>query len=129
MSVTAASVDTLYTVVVGDSLSKLAARFYGDATKYPIIAARNNVNPSAILLAGARLIIPAIGNRVEEVQVTDAPRLPIAPSAGPTGGLPAPQGIETIVSTASVWYKDWRYWAAITAGVGILWYFTGRRRT
>ena len=40
---------TRHTVVAGDTLSALAARFYGDASLYPLIAKANGVaNPNAI---------------------------------------------------------------------------------
>jgi LysM repeat protein len=120
-----AAVDTLYTVALGDSLSKLAARFYGDPQKYPVIATKNNVNPNTILMVGQRLIIPAVESPVppsggsaasQEYVVTDA-------------GVPASnQIIETVTTTASVWYKDWRYWAGIAGVVGVLWYFNSGRR-
>ncbi len=40
-----ASTDTIYTVQAGDSLSKIAQTFYGDAKRYPEIAARNAIAP------------------------------------------------------------------------------------
>lgn len=126
------AVNTLYTVAIGDSLSKLAARFYGDASKYPMIAERNSLKAPFTLMINQRLIIPPLTtiapSQVEEVQVTNAARIP-DPSSAPTAGLvPATGGIETITTTASVWYKDWRYWAAIGAGAVILWYITPKLR-
>ena len=116
------AVNTLYTVTIGDSLSKLAAKFYGDAAKYPVIAERNNLQPTSILMIGQRLIIPPAASPVEEVQIQNAQHVPeYSPMTAPTGNLPVNVGIETITSTASVWYKDWRYWAAISAGLIVLW--------
>ncbi len=122
------AVNTLYTVAIGDSLSKLAAKFYGDPAKYPLIAERNSLQPTSILMIGQRLIIPPAQSQVEEVQIQNAARIP-DPTVAPTGGLPqaAGTGIETI-TTASVWYKDWRYWAAIGAGAVVLWYILPKMR-
>ncbi len=121
------AVNTLYTVAIGDSLSKLAAKFYGDPAKYPIIAERNALQPTSILMIGQRLIIPPAPSAVEEVQITAAQRIPEG-TVAPTGGIVPSAGVETVTVTASVWYKDWRYWAAIAAGVGILWYFAPKLR-
>lgn len=117
-----AAVNTLYTVSVGDSLSKLAAKFYGDSALYPKIAERNNLNANSILMIGQRIIIPPLQSEaLEEVQVT-AQRLPVP-------GEPDVQNtIETVTTTASVWYKDWRYWAGIGLGLGVVWYLTKGKR-
>lgn len=112
------AVNTLYTVVPGDSMTKLAMRFYGDPNKYPLIAERNSLQPTAILLIGQRLIIPAATANV--------------PDTLPTGGAPLTESatsagqVETVTTTASVWYKDWRYWAAIGVGAAALYYFARR---
>ncbi len=124
------AVNSLYTVAIGDSLSKIAQRFYGDARQYPLIAERNSIQPTAILMIGQRLIIPPLPSAqstVEEVQVTNASYVPV-PGTAPTGNLPVAQGIETITTTASVWYKDWRYWAAIAGVAAALWMFAPKSR-
>lgn len=109
------AVNTLYTVAVGDSLSKLATRFYGDPAKFALIAERNNLQPTSILMIGQRLIIP--------------PAV-VPQSTAPTGDAQLTvvdgQSIETVTATASVWYKDWRYWVAIGAGTLVLGYFIKR---
>ena len=51
---------TRYAVVAGDTLSALAARFYGDASLYPLIATASGItNPDAIDV-GQSLVIPEI---------------------------------------------------------------------
>ena len=51
---------TRHTVAAGDTLSKLAARFYGDDDLYRLIASASGVtNPNAITV-GQRLVIPEI---------------------------------------------------------------------
>lgn len=132
----APAVDTLYTVAMGDSLSSIAQRFYGDARYATDIAKRNGIEVQDILFIGRRIVLPGLqrtasstgtaSSTVEEVQVT-AQRLPESPG----GSVPVNYGgqvIETVTTTASVWWKDWRYWAAITAGMGVL-YWLSRRRT
>jgi LysM repeat protein len=47
-----------YTVKRGDTLSKIAAKFYGDANRYPEIARANGINNPSRIKVGQRLIIP-----------------------------------------------------------------------
>lgn len=46
-----------YTVAAGDTLSALAARFYGDAALYPMVAAANGIVNPAVINAGQALVI------------------------------------------------------------------------
>lgn len=50
----------VYEVVAGDSLSKIAKRFYGDASKYPRIfeANRDQLKDPNVIQPGQRLRIP-----------------------------------------------------------------------
>ncbi len=86
---------TTYTVKRGDSLSRIAARFYGNARKYPIIQRANNIsNPSRIWI-GQVLVIPPVG---------DSPTTPTTPPppAPPPPTPPRPTPISTpIVPTAT----------------------------
>ncbi len=52
----------MYTVVKGDSLSKIAKEFYGDATKYPVIFEANKpmLKDPDLIYPGQVLRIPAI---------------------------------------------------------------------
>jgi LysM repeat protein len=119
-----AAVDTLYTVALGDSLSKLAQRYYGDPAKFGVIAVRNNVNPQAILMVGQRLIIPAAPPAAGTGEESTAVVAPSSP-----GGTSVQQGIETVTVSASVWWKDWRYWAGIGVALGVGYYLLrGRKR-
>lgn len=121
----AVALNTVYTVVAGDSLSKLAQRFYGDVHAYTRIAERNNLDPQSILLIGQKLVIPAATDPVEEVQVT-AQHLPATLPRG--GALIDPAtGIETVTTTAYVWWKDWRWYAA-GGGVALLLFLLSRHR-
>lgn len=73
------SIITAYTIQRGDTLGRIAQRFYGDARKYPVIQRANNIsNPSRIWI-GQVLIIPAMGNG-------GSPR----PGPGPSPVVPPP---------------------------------------
>jgi nucleoid-associated protein YgaU len=52
--------DQTYTVVTGDSLSKIAKRFYGDANKWPRIheANRDQIKNPDLIHPGQKLRIP-----------------------------------------------------------------------
>lgn len=54
-----------YTTVKGDTLFKIAIRFYGDGNKYPIISQANPVikNPD-IIIPGLNLVIPDLPERL-----------------------------------------------------------------
>lgn len=63
-STSTGSAGTTYTVQSGDSLSKIAKRFYGDGNKWKIIHAANSAkipNPD-LIHPGQELIIPAKEN-------------------------------------------------------------------
>jgi LysM repeat protein len=49
-----------YTVKAGDTLSKIAKEFYGDATKYPIIAEYNGLEDPGLIIIGQVLRIPPL---------------------------------------------------------------------
>ncbi|MEE2035154.1 LysM peptidoglycan-binding domain-containing protein [Rhodococcus chondri] len=51
-----------YTAAHGDTLSKLAQVFYGDATLFPVIAAANHIADPSVIEAGRSLLIPELGN-------------------------------------------------------------------
>ncbi len=65
-----------YTVRRGDTLGKIARRFYGDAGRYPLIVAANRIPDPDRLAVGRRLVIP-------DVAVVDGSTAAPAP-AGPT---------------------------------------------
>ena len=115
--------DTIYSVQLGDTLASIAERWYGDRAMYTELARRNQLPPTHILYAGQQLVIPAI----EAAPAVEGTVLPASP------GNSAPitydnQVIETVTTTASVWWKDWRYLAGIALGVGALWWIASRRK-
>ena len=68
-----------YKVVSGDSLAKIAKQFYGDETKFKLIADANKINSPYALKPGQELVIP-------EVAGTHA--TPKPPKAADTGAAP-----------------------------------------
>jgi S-formylglutathione hydrolase FrmB len=48
---------TRYTVAAGDTLSTLSARFYGDASLYPLIATVNDIADPAVVNPGQALVV------------------------------------------------------------------------
>jgi LysM repeat protein len=75
-----------YGVVTGDTLPKLAERFYGDSTLFPLIAAANGIVNPALITAGQLLAIPeALGGvsiRRRDDQRKHRPLHSAAPRAG-----------------------------------------------
>ena len=49
---------TSYTVQPGDTLGKIARRFYGDASRYPLIVSANRISDPDELAVGQQLVIP-----------------------------------------------------------------------
>lgn len=58
-----------YTVARGDTLGKIAARFYGDASRYALIVAANALANPDNLAVGQKLVIP-------ELEIPKPPDLP-----------------------------------------------------
>jgi nucleoid-associated protein YgaU len=54
----AAAASKTYVVQPGDTLSKIAKHFYGDANDYMKIAGANNISNPDLIKAGQELIIP-----------------------------------------------------------------------
>jgi nucleoid-associated protein YgaU len=55
---TEAPAQRIYTVVSGDTLWAIAARFYGDGSKYPKIASANGIANPDLIMVGQKLTIP-----------------------------------------------------------------------
>lgn len=93
---------TSYTIQRGDTLGRVATRFYGDASKYPIIQRANNISNPSRIWVGQVLIIPPISGvpPVSTPVPTPPPApVPVAPPApapvpvappAPTPVVPAP---------------------------------------
>jgi LysM repeat protein len=74
-----AGVQTSYTIQRGDTLGRIAAKFYGDARKYPIIQRANNISNPSRIWVGQVLVIPSIGN----AQPATLPPTPVMPAPPP----------------------------------------------
>lgn len=117
-----AAVETLYRVSAGDSLSKIAERFYGDAARYPEIARLNNIPPTAVLYIGQAL-------RVAMPATSSTPPVDQTLPSSPGGSAVDPiTQIETVTVSAYVWWKDWRWYAGIGAVGVALWYLSSKKR-
>jgi len=73
-----------YTVKAGDTLGKIAKEFYGDATKYPIIAEYNGLEDPSRIFIGQVLRIPPL------TPPTPEPPTPPTPVEPPTLEEPIP---------------------------------------
>ena len=83
-----AGAPTTYTVQRGDTLGRIAAKVYGDATKYPLIQRANNIsNPSRIWI-GQVLVVPPLGNATPS-PVSSMPAAP-PPATAPVPTAPPP---------------------------------------
>jgi hypothetical protein len=82
---------TTYTVQRGDTLGRIAARFYGDARKYPVIQRANNLVNASRIWVGQVLIIPAVaGAAPSQPTTTPPPPAPISPPAPTPAPAPPP---------------------------------------
>lgn len=71
-----------YTVKSGDTLGKIAKKFYSDAARFSLIVAANHIGNPDRLAVGAQLMIPDVG----------APTIPTAPSLSSGANIdPEPQ--------------------------------------
>lgn len=82
---------TTYTVQRGDTLGRIAAKFYRNARKYPIIARANNIaNPSRIWI-GQVLVIPALDGQSTSPPPTPVPTPTPPPAPVPTTPVSPPE--------------------------------------
>ena len=57
---TAGAAEQPYTIQSGDNLSKIAKRFYGNASKYPDVAKANGIDDPDKIRAGQDLTLPVL---------------------------------------------------------------------
>ena len=79
-----------YTVQRGDTLGRIAQRFYGNARQYPLIQRANNISDPGRIWVGQVLVIPPLAG------TSPAPAPPVAPPAPPQPA-PAPAPTPTPV--------------------------------
>jgi hypothetical protein len=70
-----------YTIRKGDTLGAIAARFYGDAARFPLIVAANRISNPDRLVVGNELVIPDLGSATAAV-AAPAPATPPPPAIG-----------------------------------------------
>lgn len=85
---------TTYTVQRGDTLGRIAAKFYGNARKYPVIQRANNISNPSRIWVGQVLVIPPLGNTTFATSKTTS-----APSTGTTTPPPPAPSSATKPST------------------------------
>ena len=74
-----------YTVKPGDTLGRIARRFYGDASRYPLIVSANRIADPDRLAVGRRLVIPD----------ADVAGRAFPPGAGPVPDAPPARSISS----------------------------------
>lgn len=105
-----------YTVEAGDSLSRIARDVLGDISRWPEIAATNNLAAPYTITPGQVLTLPDPGT-IQFGPATLAPAAPGAPAAA--------------VSAGGAWWLS--PWVWVVGAVGLYWLSTtlrppGRRR-
>ncbi|MCP4158119.1 MAG: LysM peptidoglycan-binding domain-containing protein [bacterium] len=72
---------TTYTVQPGDTLGKIAERFYGDASEYQLIASANNIEDPAVIDVGTELNIPGMGAQDQITPESNSPAMGVVLTA------------------------------------------------
>lgn len=121
------AIDSIYIVRAGDTLGKIAQRFYGDPNAYATILEQNNLSSSMPLQVGQKLVIPNTANTAQTLAAPqDEDTVPTAPAGSPVTA----QTIETVTVTAQrPWYTDWRLWAGASALLGLWLVFSRREKS
>jgi LysM repeat protein len=90
---------TTYKVQSGDTLGRIAQKFYGDASKYPLIQKANNLTGGNIWV-GQTLVIPPLEGVVPTPTPAPTPAPAPAPVTAPvfTGAPPAKPALEWVGS-------------------------------
>lgn len=86
-----------YTVVSGDTLGTLAARFFGDSTRGALIATASSINPGDTLTVGESLVIP-------DVDLTPLPVTNGKPRVGFVGALPYASEVFGVYQPLAGWF-------------------------
>lgn len=66
-----------YQVQAGDTLAKIATKFYHDASRFPVIAAANKIPKLDRMKVGQQLIIPDLGQRTSCAAPSPRARSPL----------------------------------------------------
>lgn len=100
-------VPTTYTIQRGDTLGKIARRFYGDARKYPLIQQANNITDPGRIWVGQVLVIPPVAGMTSSASnttsATSTPSRTSTPAVPTTSRVsPAPEPPPTPPRTGPV---------------------------
>ena len=76
-----------YTVKSGDTLGKIAKKFYGDAARFALIVAANHIGNPDRLAVGAKLVIPDVGVPVTPTPSPVSVTTPVSSATSPTAKL------------------------------------------
>ena len=79
-----------YTVQRGDTLARIAAKFYGDPHKYPLIQQANRLANPGQVWVGQVLLIPLIAGMNPQVPAVAPAPLPPTPAPAPLPPTPTP---------------------------------------
>lgn len=83
----------MYTVKSGDTMGKIAGKFYGDAGLYKLLAAYNGIIDPDVIVVGHRLDIPT------RAELLEGPPSEVAETVQEDFGLRPPLGLDEIKKT------------------------------
>jgi hypothetical protein len=91
----AAGAPTSYTVQRGDTLGRIAQKFYGDARRYPLLQQANNLPNASHIWVGQVLVIPALNATAAAPASVPAPPAPTPSPPTPVVTVPTTSPIAT----------------------------------
>src|SRR5882757_5926283 len=97
-----AMTDRSHTVVEGDTLWALAERYYGDGTRFPLIAAANGIADPNVINVGQVLAIPDVDLTPVHVPVFNG-----RPPADFAGALPYASEIFGVYQPLAGWFGQY----------------------
>lgn len=100
-----------HTVQPGDSLSKIAYKYYGDKNKWAVLAAENNISDPNLITAGTILTIPDLTNQTSSITTTSEQKAEVSDT---TVNQPKTY---TVVSGDTLWEISIQYY-----GTGYEWF-------
>ncbi|MBI1877204.1 MAG: N-acetylmuramoyl-L-alanine amidase [Chloroflexi bacterium] len=91
----AAGAPTAYTVQSGDTLGRIAQKFYGDARRYPLIQQANNLANASSIWVGQVLVIPPLNTGAAATASASSSPTPPSPT-------PPPRPVATVPTTSPI---------------------------
>jgi LysM repeat protein len=93
-----------HVVVAGDTLSSLAATFYGDGRLYPLIADANGIANPNVIAVGSTLTIPDVDVTLKPASVASGPAFSGRPAADFAGTLPYASELFGVYQPLAGWF-------------------------